>query len=163
MSNQRRILLEDHAAGPRGPGRKRKGERYSRMSSHDKRNKRSESGVLNRPAGLAKPAGQASSHSVHLRPLRASCTSQTFTKYPLTTRSLRFVSAVLFISLFAASPSLARRRRRTRLAGLIPPSTSLALHSKTAASASFENCLPAGCSPSSSAPSSHRWLNTCSH
>lgn len=45
---------------------------------------------------LAKPAGRADAHSVHLHPLRASPTSQTFTKYPLTTRSLLFSTAAVF-------------------------------------------------------------------
>lgn len=55
--------------------------------------------TINYPSCLAKPAGQLKRHSVHLCPLRASPTSKTFTKYPLTTHSLVFVSVVLFISL----------------------------------------------------------------
>lgn len=54
--------------------------------------------TINYPSCLAKPAGQLKRHSVHLCPLRASPTSKTFTKYPLTTHSLVFVSVVLFIS-----------------------------------------------------------------
>lgn len=69
-----------------------------------KKRKGGKNDIPNYPSSFAKPAGQPSKHSVHLR-LRASRTSKTFTKYPLTTHSLLFVSGVLFICLVSLSSS----------------------------------------------------------
>lgn len=79
---------------------------------------------------LAKPAGRADAHSVHLHPLRASPTSQTFTKYPLTTRSLLFRTAAVFtvssaalfhsinpIFTLSASPLTSRAAGRSPVSG----------------------------------------------
>lgn len=100
MSNQSRILLEDHSTGRVCVfvcvcGRKRR--KISEIHAEREKNE-----IPNYPSCLAKPAGQQHKHSVHLRPLKASHTSKTFTKYPLTTHSLLFVSVVLFISLHSS-------------------------------------------------------------
>lgn len=120
MSNQSCILLEDRDTGRVCVcvcacgvvcgcvnvcvcKRKRKGDRESEIHAEREREKKKENDrklcTINYPSCLAKPAGQLKRHSVHLCPLRASPTSKTFTKYPLTTHSLVFVSVVLFISL----------------------------------------------------------------
>lgn len=85
--------------------RKQEGERGSVIHTHRERERNAERKdeikwtkmILNYPSSLAKPAGQSNTHSVHLRSLRASRTSKTFTKYPLTTHSL-----------LSAAPSLPR-------------------------------------------------------
>lgn len=104
MSNQSRILLEDHSTGRLRVVKyvcdsKGKGERERKIEEG------SEKHIPNYPSCFAKPAGQPNKHSVHLCPLRASHTSKTFTKYPLTTHSLLCVSGVVIFSL---ASSLAR-------------------------------------------------------
>lgn len=108
MSNQSCILLEDHSTGrlrvlknvcERGNEKARENQKCMQ------RKRESEKHIHNYPSCSAKPASQPNKHSVHLCPLRASHTSKTFTKYPLTTHSLLFVSTVVFISI---TSSLAR-------------------------------------------------------
>lgn len=146
MSNQRRILLEDHRRRATRAKRKRK-RREIFTNALDKRNKGSKNDIPNLPAGLAKPAGQANRHLVHLRPLRASCTSKTFTKYPLTTRSLLFVCAVLFISLF--SPISVSGDDDSACCFYSPVNESRA-RTPNHRERILRNCLPAGYSSSSS-------------
>lgn len=113
MSNQSRILLEDHRTAAEcccvcvcvwGRKWKRRGRFRNTCRERERERKRAKTISQTTHHALPSPAGQPNKHSVHLRPLRASRTSQTFTKYPLTTHSLLFVSAVLFISLHSSLP-----------------------------------------------------------
>ena len=113
MSNQSRILLEDHRTAAEcccvcvcvWGEENEKGEGDSEIhAERERERKRAKMISQTTHHALPSPAGQPNKHSVHLRPLRASRTSKTFTKYPLTTHSLLFVSAVLFISLHSSLP-----------------------------------------------------------
>lgn len=143
MSNQRRILLEDHSTGQRVWKKAKRREIFRNTCST--RKKGSKNDIPNYPSSLAKLAGQPNKHLVHLRPPRASCTSKTFTKYPLTTHSLLFVSAVLFISLFSQSPSLVR----ITLVVFLSLSMNLMFTLKSTVNVSSNKCFAAGYSSSS--------------